>query len=95
MESKRKPDGTRPVSVKSGVEELPKQDTIEVVAVVSVYPSRLKYRGSVSGKAYEWSDAGAVVMVDRRDVSYLLEKRIGNRGCCGANQNGNKLFELL
>ena len=69
---------------------------IREMAVRSVYPSRLKYTGRVTGKPYEWSDAGAVVVVLTDDVPYLLEKRIGNRGCCGAvNRDGNKVFELV
>lgn len=80
------------------VAEKPTETTIKRVelAVRSVYPSRLVYIGTTSGKRYEWSDAGAVVMVLPEDVPTLLEKRIGNRSCCGAlNQNGNQVFELV
>jgi hypothetical protein len=74
----------------------PQESTIITeVAVRSVYPSRLKYIGTVSGKSYEWSDAGAVVTVLSEDVPTLLEKRIGSKSCCGAlNLNGNQVFEL-
>jgi hypothetical protein len=69
--------------------------TINEIAVRSVYPSRLKYSGAVSGKEYFWEDSGAIVMVLSEDVPSLLSKRIGNRGCCGAvNEDGNRVFEL-
>lgn len=77
------------------VAETPPETTInKELAVVSLYDSRLIYRGDVSGKRYEWGRAGAVVMVLSEDVPPLLEKRIGNRSCCGARQGGNKVFEL-
>ena len=82
-------------SVKRIVAEIPAETTIIEKAVRSIYPSRLKYIG-ISGKSYEWADSGAIVMVLTEDVPFLLEKRIGSRGCCGAvNQDGNKVFELI
>lgn len=76
-------------------ENLPETTIIEEAAIVSLYDSRLIYRGDVSGKEYEWGRAGAVVMVLLEDVPPLLAKRIGNRGCCGAvNEGGNKVFEI-
>lgn len=74
------------------------QDTkiIKEVAVRSLYPSRLKYIGAISSKVYEWADAGSIASVLAEDVPALLEKRIGNRSCCGAvNQGGNKVFEIV
>jgi hypothetical protein len=68
--------------------------TAKKMAVRSVYPSRLKYIGATSGQEYQWAEAGAVVMVLPEDVPVLLEKRIGNRACCGALNNGNQVFEL-
>ena len=67
---------------------------IKELGVQSLYDAHLKYTGAVSGKEYEWSRAGATVMVLAEDVSVLLEKRIGSRSCCGARQGGNKIFEL-
>ena len=69
---------------------------VKKMAVRSVYPSRLKYIGTVSGKEYQWFDAGAIVMVLSEDVPTLLEKRIGSKSCCGAlSLNGNQVFELV
>lgn len=68
---------------------------VKKMAVRSVYPSRLKYIGTVSGEAYQWGGAGEVAMVLPEDVPALLEKRIGNRACCGALNNGNQVFELV
>lgn len=77
------------------VAETPAEITINETAVRSLYPSRLVYVGTASGKRYEWRDAGDTVMVLNEDVPTLLEKRIGNGGCCGAvNRNGNKVFEI-
>lgn len=74
--------------------DLPPETTISRVAIRSIYPSRLKYAGHVSGEAYEWADAGAVVFVRSEDADYLLSKRIGTRSCCGGSgQDGNKVFE--
>jgi hypothetical protein len=68
--------------------------TVETVAVRSIFPAHLKYIG-LSGQAYEWKEAGAVVAVHPDDVPHLLEKRIGERACCGASGNGNRVFELV
>lgn len=85
-----------PASVES-IEPIVESFTEEVIliSVVAVYPSILKYTGQETGKSYMWNGAGDVQQVDQRDVPYLLAKRIGNRGCCGAvNKEGNKVFEL-
>lgn len=79
------------------VAETPQETTIiKEIAVQSVYPSRLIYIGVVSGKEYEWKDAGSIVMVLAEDVPNLIEKRIGKGSCCGAvSQDGNKVFEIV
>ena len=64
------------------------------MAVRSCYDSRLVYFGA-SGKRYEWGRGGDVMMVLAEDVPALLEKRIGERACCGAVQQSNKVFELV
>lgn len=78
------------------VAEKPQESTIvnRQVSIRSIFPAHLKYAGHISGKAYEWREAGAVVAVDSDDVPYLLERRIGERACCGASGNGNRLFEI-
>lgn len=73
----------------------PKSDYNSTVLVQSLFPAHLKYVGAVSGKAYEWLKAGDVVSVDGADVADLLSKRIGAKGCCGDNPDGNKVFALL
>lgn len=74
--------------------ENPQESTIIRVAIRAIYPSRLKYSGAVSGEAYEWEGAGAIVMVRTEDTPYLLNLRIGSRSCCGGTGgNGNKVFE--
>lgn len=71
-------------------------EVVNTVEIRSIYSSRLKYIGTVSGKEYEWPSAGSVVSVNIEDAELLLSKRIGGRGCCGAvNQGGNRLFELV
>ena len=70
-------------------------NTDKTVAIRSLYDSRLRYVGTSTGKDYEWSRGGDVVMVNILDVPALLEKRIGERSCCGARQGGNQVFELV
>lgn len=64
------------------------------VVVVSKFPATLKLVGAVSGKQYEWKNAGARVVVDARDVPNLLTKRVGNSVCCG-NTQSTTLFEVI
>lgn len=75
--------------------ETPQETKINRVAIRASFPSRLKYSGAVSGEEYEWTGAGDIVMVLEEDVPTLLEKRIGERGCCGAVQQSNKVFEMV
>lgn len=65
-----------------------------VSQVVSLIQARIIHNGEITGNRYEWPSAGSIVPVDDRDVPALLEKRLGRRGCCGA-QDGNKVFELI
>lgn len=60
----------------------------------SLIEARIIYFGSVTGQKYEWPKAGSIVPVDERDVPELLAKRVGSRGCCGA-QDGNKVFGII
>lgn len=91
------------ITEKDVVETGFQKPTVEVVAessiitlsIRSLYPARLKYEGRVSGKLYEWAEAGSVVDVHVEDAPYLLEKRLGSGGCCGASSEANKLFERL
>ena len=80
-----------PAVEKPIVEEI--QPEVRIVRIKAIYPATIKYAGQVTGQLYTWLGAGDVQPVDERDVPFLLEKRIGNRGCCGAVHNGNKVFE--
>ena len=49
----------------------------------------------MSGKRYEWERAGAVVEVDSEDAPGLLEKRLGDKICCGGSPDNLKVFIRL
>ena len=60
----------------------------------SIYPAHLLITGPVSGIVYEWKKIGDInhdVLIE--DADLLLVKLIGGRGCCGATQEGNRLFD--
>lgn len=66
-----------------------------LVGLRLIYPANVVYDGLVTGKRYEWSQAGSVIMVNEPDVEHLLNKRLGGGSCCGGvNSDGNRLFEL-
>lgn len=59
------------------------------------YPAIVKYKGTVTGKLYEWSGAGAVLEVDSRDADELLMKYFNNSRCCGSvNKPQPKFVEV-
>lgn len=71
-------------------------DVEETKPLRSIYPAKLNITGPVSGKQYVWENAGSVVSVNIEDYDPLLAKRVGGKGCCGAdNLDGNKLFEAV
>ena len=72
----------------------PPQVTL-TVSIRSLFPARLIYTGRVSGKSYEWAEAGRVVEVLSEDAPDLLSKRLGSGGCCGASNEPNRPFEQL
>lgn len=91
--AKRSKSSNDGAGVKPAVET--SNDEVILISVVAVYPSILKYTSQITGKSYAWDGAGDVQQVDSKDVPYLLAKRIGGRGCCGAiNTDGNKVFDL-
>ena len=68
---------------------------VQRIAVRCTYDSKMRYSGRASGERYIWNGAGDTVLVLPEDVPYLLDLRLGGRGCCGAvNTEGNKPFEL-
>lgn len=86
------------VTPKPAVEEKVETVTIKSqrIAIRSIYDSTMRYTGRASGEAYTWAKIGDSVLVATEDVSFLLEKRLGSRSCCGGvNQDGNKIFELV
>lgn len=71
------------------------EQTYNYIKVRSLLDSRLLYTGQVSGQQYEWSRAGSITEVDKRDVPELLAKRIGTGSCCGGQaRDGNRVFEI-
>lgn len=60
-----------------------------------IFPARVRINGSVTGKPYEWAQAGEIVFVDEADVADLLSREIGGQeGCCGSSVGRSKLFEI-
>lgn len=93
MDGKRKSSRPSLSSIKEAVAQNPQETTIiKTVALQSLFPAHLKYRG-LSGQEYEWQKAGDIVTVNAEDAPELLSKRIGNRGCCGVQSDGNILFQ--
>jgi hypothetical protein len=70
------------------------KDVPRRVKIRSLLDARLKITGPVSGEQYEFVGAGVEVEILETDVPLMLAKRVGGRGCCGADAEGNKLFEL-
>lgn len=63
--------------------------------VQSIFPAKLRYTGATSGKEYIWEKAGDVVSVENVDLDELLTKKVGSKGCCGDNLNGNPVFQIF
>ena len=83
-----------PSGIKEAVEVVVEPSIIRV-SIRSLFPARLMYEGRVSGELYEWAEAGRVVAVQIEDAPYLLAKRLGSGGCCGASNEPNKPFEQI
>ena len=64
------------------------------VKMVSLIDARIKVTGKYSGREYLFERAGSVQYVDQTDVEWMLEKRQGERQCCGGTERGNKVFAL-
>ena len=69
----------------------PKSTAYNKVSLTNLIGTKLKLQGSVSGKSYTW-ESGATVEVDARDAPAFLEKKLGEKHCCGGSPN--KLFEI-
>jgi len=62
-------------------------NTYNKISLTSQFSARIKLCGSVSGECYVWEQSGAAVEVDARDVPMLLEKKMGEKFCCGGKPN--------
>ena len=71
------------------------QPEYEEVAIVSSVDAKIKVTNTPSGREYVFLGAGSVVNVDKRDEEFLLNKRQGERQCCGGTENGNQVFRLV
>lgn len=67
----------------------------EMVLLQSKFPATIRLTGQVTGKRYEWKNAGSIVEVAAEDAPDLLNKRVGRTGCCGSTNKGNYLFEKV
>ena len=69
-------------------------EEIHRVKIASCIDAKIKVTGKYSGREYLFERAGSVVDVDQIDVDFLLEKRQGERQCCGGTDKGNRVFAL-
>ena len=69
-------------------------EEIHRVKIALCIDARMRVTGKYSGQEYLFEKAGAVVDVDATDVEWLLEKRQGERQCCGGTEPGNRVFQL-
>jgi len=65
--------------------------TYNKIKLRNLLSAKVKLPGSVTQEWYVWLKAGYVLEVDERDASALLEKRLGNKHCCGGSPS--MLFE--
>lgn len=54
--------------------------------------AKIKVTGMYSGREYVFDGAGSTQDVDTRDVEWMLEKRQGEKQCCGGTEKGNLVF---
>lgn len=94
MESKRRNQVYIDVEKEAFAPEPAPKYNYSWVTLRSRIAARVILKGSVSGATYEWPWAGSQVAVDSRDAPDLLEKKLGDRSCCGA-EGGNKIFEIV
>jgi hypothetical protein len=64
------------------------------VRLINHIDATVKVQSRYSGREYVFNGAGSVVDVDERDVEWMLEKRQGERQCCGGTGGGNVVFKL-
>jgi hypothetical protein len=69
-------------------------DEVTLVRIANHIDANVKVQSRYSGRVYLFNGAGSVVNVDERDVEWMLEKRQGERQCCGGTGGGNVVFKL-
>jgi hypothetical protein len=69
-------------------------DEVSFVRLANHIDAKVKVQSRYSGREYLFDGAGSVVNVDERDVEWMLEKRQGERQCCGGTGGGNVVFKL-
>jgi len=72
----------------------PPRERVVLQKMTLLIDAKVRVRGAVSGRQYEFSGAGSSADVDIRDVDDLLGKRQGGRQCCGGSDIGNQVFQL-
>ena len=72
----------------------PPREQVVLKNLTLLIDAKVRVRGVISGRQYEFSGAGSSADVDIRDVDDLLQKRQGGRQCCGGSDTGNQVFEL-
>lgn len=81
---------------KIAVEKAAPKDIITTVNLQCLFPAHVIYTGPVSGKRYDFAEAGSILPVDSRDVPAMLAYRIGASNCCGGgNVDGNTVFQIV
>lgn len=78
------------------VEKTAPKDIIITVNLQCLFPAHVIYTGPISGKRYDFVEAGSILPVDSRDVPAMLAYRIGASNCCGGgNVDGNRVFQIV
>lgn len=72
----------------------PPRERVVLKKLTLLIDAKVRVRGVISGRQYEFSGAGSSADVDIRDVDDLLGKRQGGRQCCGGSDIGNQVFQL-
>ena len=69
-------------------------EEVKTVKLVNKISARVELPGIITGTLYVWHRSGAIVEVDERDAPDLLEKKLGDKACCGS-ANKNYIFEIM
>jgi len=95
MASKRTSDDERELEEEVVVakEQPASYNKSRTVKLVSMISARIRLDGPNSGKRYTWERAGAVVAVNEEDAELLLQKKLGEKPCCGGSPN--YLFSIV